>query len=237
MNDPMARGGVRRYLDTVTPEEYIPDTGEVNLKEMTLTGLADLFGSDKGNVKHCYTDVYERIVAEMIRTEGQPRHKCVFEIAEAGVACGASLHMWAHYLPASNITGFDIREECASLCKDLPNVDIYIQDLCKNAPPDDAMYDLFIDDASHISEQMVSMFGNVWDQIRPGGYYVIEDLKCTYNDAYTRQFREHFDANAFNSRQTIMTFVDNIMRNVDARSQIAEFSYYPQLLVIRKGET
>ena len=156
MNDPMARGGVRRYLDTVTPEEYIPDTGEVNLKEMTLTGLADLFGSDKGNVKHCYTEVYERIVAEMIRTEGQPRHKCVFEIAEAGVACGASLHMWAHYLPASNITGFDIREECASLCKDLPNVDIYIQDLCKT-PPDDAMYDLFIDDASHISEQIAEI--------------------------------------------------------------------------------
>jgi hypothetical protein len=99
------------------------------------------------------------------------------------------------------------------------------------------MYDLFIDDASHISEQMVSMFGNVWDHIRPGGYYVIEDLKCTYNDAYTRQFREHFDASAFNSRQTIMTFVDNIMRIVDARGEIAEFSYYPQLLVIRKGET
>jgi hypothetical protein len=99
------------------------------------------------------------------------------------------------------------------------------------------MYDLFIDDASHISEQMVEMFGNVWDQIRPGGYYVIEDLKCTYNDAYTNQFRQYFDATAVNSRETVMAFMDQIMRIVDARGQIAEFSYYPQLLVIRKGET
>lgn len=225
---------MRRYLDTVTPEEYLPATGEVNLREMTLTGLADLFGSDKGNIKHRYTDVYERIVAEMIRTEGQPRHKCVFEIAEAGVACGASLHMWAHYLPASNITGYDIRPECANLCKMLPNVKIHIQDLCKTPP--DEVYDLFIDDASHISEQMIEMFGQVWDQIRPGGYYIIEDLKCTYNDAYTNQFRQYFDATAVNSRETVLAFLDQIMRIVDARGQIAEFSYHPQLLVIRKGE-
>jgi hypothetical protein len=142
--------------------------------------------------------------------------------------------MWAHYLPASNVTGYDIREECANLCKMLPNVTIYIQDLCKTPP--DEVYDLFIDDASHISEQMIEMFGQVWDQIRPGGYYIIEDLKCTYNDAYTKQFRQYFDATAVNSRETVLAFLDQIMRIVDARGQIAEFSYYPQLLVIRKGE-
>jgi trans-aconitate methyltransferase len=235
MNDPLARGGVRRYLDTVTPEEYWPNIGEVNLQEMTLTGLADLFGSDKGTLKHRYTKVYERIVADMIRTEGLPRHQCVFEIAEAGVACGASLHMWAHYLPNSNITGYDIRPECGELCKGLENVTIEIVDLCKQSPSN-CMYDLFIDDASHISEQMVQMFDRVWDHVRPGGYYIIEDLRCTYNEAYTNQFRQHFDRNAMNLRSTLMDFMDRLMRDVDARASIEEMNYYPQLLVLKKVE-
>jgi hypothetical protein len=34
MEDRMARGGVRRYLDSVTPAEYLPDVGEVNLQEL-----------------------------------------------------------------------------------------------------------------------------------------------------------------------------------------------------------
>ena len=33
--DPLARGGARRYLDTTPPEEYSPDTGEVNLKDFS----------------------------------------------------------------------------------------------------------------------------------------------------------------------------------------------------------
>ena len=65
MSDPMARGGVRRYLDTVKPGEYIPNTGEVNLAELSLTGLADLYGSDKGTIKHKYTLVHERIVENL----------------------------------------------------------------------------------------------------------------------------------------------------------------------------
>ena len=46
--DPMARGGVRRYLDTTHPEEYQPNIGEVNLKEVSLTGLADYMALIKG---------------------------------------------------------------------------------------------------------------------------------------------------------------------------------------------
>ena len=106
------RGGVRRYLDTVTPEEYTPETGEIDLAEVSLTGLADLYGSDKGNIKHGYTKVYEKLIAELA-----PHKRFPLQIAEVGVACGASLRMWANYCPTSVIWGFDIRPECANLCK------------------------------------------------------------------------------------------------------------------------
>ena len=116
------RGGVRRYLDTVTPEEYTPQTGEVDLTEVSLTGLADLYGSDKGNIKHLYTPVYEKLIADLTNNRRIAR----LRIGEIGVACGASLRMWANYLPQSQIEGFDIRPDCAHLCKDLPSVKITI---------------------------------------------------------------------------------------------------------------
>ena len=223
---------MRRYLYTVTPEEYVPDTGEIDLSELSLTGLADLNGSDKGSIKHRYTGIYERLVATLLN--GRPRKQAPLHIVEAGVACGASLRMWANYLPASRVTGYDIREACGRLCRDLPNVSIRIADPATCPAPDGVLFDLFIDDASHIAENIVAMFRNCWAWVKPGGYYVIEDLGCTYSDAYTAQFREHFDGNAVNDRRQVLELMDVVMRAVDTRQQIAELSYHPQMLILRK---
>jgi len=230
--DPNARGGVRRYLDIVKPEEYVPNTGEVDLTEMTLTGLADLYGSDKGTIKHNYTVQYEKIVNDILA--GRDRKKTNLTVGEAGVACGASLRMWGNYLPASGVYGYDIRRECAALCKDMPNVIILIEDLCKKKLPRSVLFDLFIDDASHISEEMVTMFKNCWDNVKYGGYYVIEDLGCTYNDSYTEQFRKHFNPAAVNKRESIFGLIDWLMKDVDRRGMVKEIHYYPQMLVVRK---
>jgi hypothetical protein len=237
MNDPFARGGVRRYLDTVAPEEYVPMFGEVNPQDLSLTGLADLYGSDKGRIKHNYTKVYEQIIDDMCCLEGVPRRDCMFDIAEAGIACGASLRMWAHYLPSSHITGYDIRPDCAKLCADIRDqVEIVIGDPATMSEPE-GLYDLFIDDASHIAEEIVAMFRNCWSWVRPGGYYIIEDLRCTYNEAYTAQFRQHFNPAAVNDRAALIHMMDGLMQNCDARNGLHEFHYYPQMLVIKKAET
>ena len=61
--DPRARGGIKRYLDTVKPEEYTPDFGDIDPKTLSLTALADAYGSDKGKIKHNYTKFYEELIA------------------------------------------------------------------------------------------------------------------------------------------------------------------------------
>lgn len=233
--DPNARGGVRRYLDTVNPEEYVPNVGEVDLTELSLQGLADLYGSDKGTIKHNYTRYYEYIIQDILDTAygGLDRKSACLAIVEAGVACGASLRMWGNYLPASQITGYDIRPECKELCKDMGNVEIRIEDLCKTKLAEEV--DLFIDDASHISEDMTAMFQKCFDAVASGGYYVIEDLGCTYNLLYTEQFRKYFRKDAVNSRGTITMFLDSLMQWTDAKHLIAEIRYYPQMLVIKKA--
>lgn len=233
MSDPRERGGVKRYLDTVKPEEYVPDFGDLDPKNLSLTALADAYGSDKGTIKHNYTKVYETLIQDLLR--GQDRLTASLKIAEFGIACGASIRMWSHYLPASFINGWDVRPECADVCKDIATYCCFIGDPAKSNPDAyKAHFNLIVDDASHISEQIVATFRNCWDWTKPGGYYVIEDLGCTYNAAYTQQFREHFDATAKNDRSNFASLVDALMKVCDMKGTVAEFHYYPQLLVIKR---
>jgi hypothetical protein len=236
--DPRARGGSRRYLDSTQPSEYVPETGEVDLGELSLQGLADLYGSDKGTIKHLYTTVYTDIISQILGREERASAK--LKLVEFGVACGASLRMWANYLPSSEIYGIDIREECMSLCADSNNIHIEIGDIAQQGifagktACLGSLCDLIIDDASHISEDILNAFRLSWDKVRPGGFYVIEDLACTYNPAYTNEFRTRFRSSAENNRGTVLQMIDSIMRHIDTKGTVEALSYYPQMLVIRK---
>ena len=223
------RGGVRRYLDTVTPEEYTPETGEIDLAEVSLTGLADLYGSDKGNIKHGYTKVYEKLIAELVPNRLNAR----LRIAEVGVACGASLRMWANYCPTSVIWGFDIRPECANLCKDLDNVRIQIADPRQYEMPAKSL-DLFVDDGSHMAEDIVETLVHCQTWVRSGGYYVIEDLACTYDEGYAARFRRNFNSTLPNDRKQITNLFDALARMIDSKNGVfTEMQYHPQLLVLK----
>lgn len=228
--DPRARGGVRRYLDSVAPTDFIPPYGDIKLSAVTLTGLADFYGTDKGSLKHSYTDVYEKLIGDLLGCDSRISAK--LRVTEIGVACGASLRMWSDYLPESEIYGYDIRQECASLCGDKANIRITIRDLTKEIPAHSSH--LLVDDGSHISEDIVAAFTNCWPTVVPGGYYVIEDLSCTYRGGYARQFESSFGRKVENNRETIRNFVDVMMQSVDFREDIECFRYYPQLLVIKK---
>ena len=221
------RGGVRRYLDTVTPEEYVPQTGEVDLTELSLTGLADLYGSDKGNIKHGYTKHYERIIGEL------GGKNAPLSVGEIGVACGASLRMWANYLPKAKIEGFDIRPDCANLCKDLPNVTITISD--PRQVNRDGQYDLLVDDGSHISEDIFGAFKHCLTWVKPGGFYVIEDMSCTYNDDYRVKFMKHFGQDLKNDRSLMLDIFDQVTRKIDTGNcWFSEMRYYKQMWVFKR---
>jgi trans-aconitate methyltransferase len=228
--DPLARGGVRRYLDSVPPTDFLPPHGDIKLDTVSLGGLADFYGTDKGSIKHGYTTVYENLISEL--TQLVPRTSAALSVTEIGVACGASLRMWADYLPGSTIFGYDIRPACKSICQDKKNIQITIADLTK-IPPENSSH-LLIDDGSHISEDIVAAFINCWPSVLPGGYYVIEDLSCTYNSNYTLQFEALFRRKVENKRNSVLEFIDILMRSIDSREDIAEFRYHPQLLVIKK---
>lgn len=41
-------------------------------------------------------------------------------------------------------------------------------------------FDFVIDDGSHVPSHIVKSFDYLWDQVNPGGYYIIEDIETSY---------------------------------------------------------
>jgi hypothetical protein len=150
-----------------------------------LTHLALRYGSDKGLATrgHGYTRVYHHFF-NPIRAEvrslleiglQRPRHdRHATRITDA-----PSLRMWRGYFPDAFLVGFDIREFGA---RGIPNCVIIRgdqgndADLAKAAAASADGYDIIIDDGSHASADQQLSFAALFPSLKPGGFYVIEDL-------------------------------------------------------------
>lgn len=239
MNASRERGGKLRYVDTTDPQDYIPNFGDINPKNISLTELSDAHGSDKGSLKHNYCLQYEKLISNMCLSANTEKNQLAINLLEIGVACGASLRTWSNYLPKSRITGLDIRDQCKNLCQDLDNVEIKIADATNQNEINTALeqhhYDLIVDDGSHVSEHINSSFQLLWQRLKPGGFYAIEDLSCTYNNEYTAHIKNTFGLKVKNKRETTLELIDFILRACDQKKHnIASLAYYPQLLIIQK---
>ena len=217
----------RLSMDDTKPVDYIPESSKLEgIAKCSLPEIFDIFGSDKGTVDnaHRYGERYADILARL-------PHDIV--ISEIGVACGASLRAFSTYRPNGKIYGYDIRDDCSNLLSDCSNVQIYIQDCTKTSLRHSSH--LIIDDGSHISEDIVETFRLNWSKLIPGGYYVVEDLACTYNTRYTQKHNQSFGRNIKNDRLYFMRLIDTIMRACDsAGNGIKSFDYTKELLVIHK---
>ena len=221
----------RLWWGGTPPKDYDPDLSR--LADPSLEDLADAFGSDKGTLGagHGYTNVYTQLIENLKNL----RRGNALSICEIGVACGASLKMWSRYLPEAEILGIDIREECSDLCRSWDNIEIRIGDPRQlEVPPN--RFDMIVDDASHISEDICENFDHCFSWLRPGGYYVVEDTGCVGNQVYAQSLMDRFGRTKLkNDRSTFTEMIDTIMLSIDSRSGgIKSLSYHPNMLVIEK---
>ncbi len=150
---------------------------------------ARFYGTDKSSRAHGYTRLYESHLASQRR-----RIKSVLEIGIGGVtsrtgfdtpAGGQSLKMWRSYFPHAHIVGIDIEPkavrgrristECGS--QGSPG---FLRQVAEKYGP----FDVIIDDGSHVAEHVVTSFETLFDHLKPGGVYVIEDLEHAYLTDY-----------------------------------------------------
>lgn len=225
VSTPASAPSDRAYsLDTTAPKDYEPPT-ELDYSRASLTEIADHFKTDKGSIKHNYTSVYERYFDPLRAQPGL----CLMEI---GVACGSSLKMWSKYFRDARILGVDIRPDCAGLCRRYPNIAIAIQNATR--APVEGSFNIIIDDGSHVSADIVDAFRLNWPNLKPGGLFVVEDLKCTHNPQYPSALPFDVPAERFDRRH-FMDLIDRCLMDMDWRRGDVEFiHFYKEMAVIKK---
>jgi hypothetical protein len=155
-------------------------------KSANLTDLADYYGSDKGSNKHRYTELYNLLFhpfrdrkisfLEMGLQIGGPEHG---KSEDRETTDLPSVRMWLDYFTKAQVFGLDVSEfswfeaERFKFLRcdmdDRANIDEAASDL--------PMLDIAIDDASHASMHQQQAFLALWPKIKPGGMYIIEDLR------------------------------------------------------------
>lgn len=160
-----------------------PDTSPA-LNELTL--MADRSGSDKGSVKHRYTELYNMLF--------QPYRGRKITFLEMGLMAGGpemgidadretatppSIQMWLNYFPKAEILGLDVSDFSAY---QTDRFKFYRCDMDERANITETVADMpaphiILDDASHASKHQQDAFLELFPKLRSGGLYIIEDLR------------------------------------------------------------
>lgn len=126
-------------------------------------------------VGHDYLRFYDR---EWSKWRDEP-----IRLLEIGLNVGASIKLWLQYFSKAMIHGVDINEFSPKV--ELPDPSrftftrgstfdpYFLQRFLENNPE---QFDVIIDDGSHFSGPIIMAFTYLWPHVKPGGYYVIEDL-------------------------------------------------------------
>ncbi len=113
----------------------------------------------------------------------------VTKVLEIGVETGRSHRLWLEYFPNAIIYGFDIFkfgvDEFHRLQKGNPYLDRSVMFEGNQESVDDLErflsehgedFDIIIDDGGHTMRQQQISLGILFDAVKSGGYYIIEDL-------------------------------------------------------------
>jgi hypothetical protein len=93
---------------------------------------------------------------------------------------GSSLRAWRDFFQNGRINGMDVQPDCIFREE---RIETY---LCDSTDADrvlawtqahpDQSFDIVIDDGWHWEEAQLATLKNLWPLVKPGGYYIIEDI-------------------------------------------------------------
>jgi len=129
---------------------------------------------------HDYLRKYEIFLKDYVCDED-------FSMLELGAGpdwnIGASLKIWNEYFPvAKSIVVADIKESAKSLEGMGEKIKVVVGDLEDKEilARLDGNYDFIIDDASHCWSHQINSFNYLFDSLKPGGLYIIEDIHTSF---------------------------------------------------------
>ena len=164
-----------------------------------LCKLGELYCVDKTPFfgGHTYTPEYHALLTDTTICDARNDVKLVVEIGIGNIPLmkgltaeayrpGASLRMWRDYFPNAQIVGCDILESVLFTENRITTFQTdqsdptSLQTLLTNVQTIHQYADLIIDDGSHEVEHMIISFKELWPLVKPGGLYIIEDIRLPF---------------------------------------------------------
>jgi hypothetical protein len=168
----------------------------------TIKSLRDIYATHESLV----SDKWDIYLSEYNRLFQSLREEPI-QLLEIGVQNGGSLEIWSEFFPnARLIAGCDINDDCRKLRYPDTRVNVVVGDINSDEARQkieslSAEFDIIIDDGSHTSSDIITSFFIYFSRLKTSGYYVIEDLHCSY--------WEKFEGGLFNSESS-MSFLKDL---------------------------
>jgi predicted O-methyltransferase YrrM len=141
----------------------------------SLDALGLKHGTDKSSRTHGYLAVYDRVLARLRRRP--------VRLLEIGVLNGASLRMWRDYFGQGEIVGLD--RDPATLAHAGERIAVHLADQDEMAGLAATVrrlgpFDVIIEDGSHLWAHQIGCLRALLPLVKPGGFYILEDLHTSY---------------------------------------------------------
>lgn len=145
-----------------------------DLKQLEM--LAEKYGTDK--LSHGYLTYYAQHLPD----------KCD-RLLEIGAFQGASLRMWKELYPDAEIVCFDLFLDPDNISKDeVEKLGVTAiqgnQEFEHDLSQIEGVFDVIIEDGSHRSDHQIITLRALWEKVKQGGVYVVEDLHCCNDPFY-----------------------------------------------------
>ena len=208
-----------------------------------LISLADKYGTDKWS-SHYYAQHYETHLSVFKNKKIK-----LLEIGVGGYSDpdkgGESLRMWKEYFCEGSIYAIDIFDK-SSLEEDRIKIfqgsqtdNAFLQKVAEGA----GGFDVIIDDGSHVNNHIISSFKYLFQHLKEGGVYVVEDLQTSY---WKNDGGDSFD---LRNKKTAMNFFKSLIDSLnyeeidnpyyivdDFDRNIVAIHFYHNMVFIQKGK-
>ena len=215
----------------------------IKFKRETLQQIGRRYKTDKGshNFKGVtYLHIYDIFFRWFRDVE--------MSILELGIKKGASLRVWRDYFRKGQVYGLDVNPACKKWGDSEKNIHTVIghqddKELLDNLATKTKGFDIVLDDCSHINTLTIKSFDILWPHVKPGGLYVIEDLRNSYTKNLKADMIKGGWLSLFQKKSTILEnhrrdFTElfaELIKQLDFRTgDKAAIHFYPMICIMEK---
>lgn len=153
--------------------------GSTNAHKFGELSLLALGKTDKAMTGHGFTELYEHIF--------YPLKDSPIKIFEIGIGHGGSLILWRDYFPNAKVYGIDVVDKSNLNSK---RIRTFVANQANRNQLDSFIdkhgsdFDIILDDGGHKMKQQQISLGHLFKYVKPGGYYIIEDVHTSLPQHY-----------------------------------------------------